>query len=36
MDVTMEQLHPITRGEDFMKDMQDGWLACESGVERSA
>ena len=33
-DVTSEQLHPITRGEDFLKDMQDGWLAFESAAER--
>lgn len=33
-DVTVEQLHPITRGEDFMADLQDGWLAFESATER--
>ena len=33
-DVTTEQLHPITRGEDFMADMQDGWLAFESPMEK--
>ena len=33
-DVTVEQLHPITRGEDYMRDMQDGWLAFESDSQR--
>ena len=33
-DVSTEQLHPITRGEDFMKDMQEGWLAFESASQR--
>lgn len=33
-DVTSEQLHPITRTEDFLKDMQDGWLAFESATVR--
>lgn len=33
-DVTVDQLHPVTRGEDFMADMQDGWLAFESPMEK--
>ena len=33
-DVTIEQLHPVTRGEDFMGDLQDGWLAFESAHEK--
>src|SRR5688572_14320115 len=33
-DVTTEQLHPATRGEDFMGNLQDGWLAFESAGER--
>ena len=33
-DVTTEQLHPITRSEDFLRDMQDGWLAFESATLR--
>src|SRR4051812_28636380 len=33
-DVTTEQLHPATRGEDFMGNLSDGWLAFESTGER--
>ena len=33
-DVTGEQLHPLTRGEDYLGDLQDGWLAFESASER--
>jgi hypothetical protein len=33
-DVTVDQIHPVTRGEDFMADMQDGWLAFESPTEK--
>lgn len=29
-DVTPAQMHPVTRGEDYMGDMQDGWLVFES------
>jgi hypothetical protein len=27
-------MHPITRGEDYMDKLQDGWLAFESGSEK--
>jgi len=27
-------MHPVTRGEDYMADLQDGWLAFESGPEK--
>ena len=33
-DVTTEQLHPVTRGEDFMGNLSDGWLAFECESER--
>ena len=33
-DVTPSHMHPITRGEDFMADLQDGWLVFESGREK--
>ena len=33
-DVTTEQLHPATRGEDYMGYLSDGWLAFESAGER--
>ena len=33
-DVTTEVLHPVTRGEDYMGDLRDGWLAFESTTER--
>ena len=29
-DVTAEAIHPATRGEDYMRDYLDGWLAFES------
>ncbi len=29
-DVSPSHLHPATRGEDYMGDLQDGWLAFES------
>jgi hypothetical protein len=28
--VTPVHLHPVTRGEDYMVDLQDGWLVFES------
>ena len=28
--VTPAHMHPVTRGEDYMADLQDGWLAFES------
>ena len=33
-DVTPAHLHPITLGEDYMADFQDGWLAFEAGPEK--
>lgn len=33
-DVTPAQMHPVTRGEDYMADLQDGWLAFESAHEK--
>ena len=33
-DVTVAQMHPITRGEDYMGNLQDGWLAFESTTEK--
>ena len=33
-DVTTDQLHPATRAEDFMAELQDGWLAFESATEK--
>ena len=33
-DVTPTHMHPVTRGEDYMADLQDGWLAFESGREK--
>jgi hypothetical protein len=33
-DVSTEQLHPVTRGEDYMGNLSDGWLAFESESER--
>ncbi|MDQ6633415.1 MAG: hypothetical protein M3Z10_01525 [Gemmatimonadota bacterium] len=33
-DVTPEVMHPITRSEDYMKKLQDGWLAFESTTEK--
>ena len=29
-DVTAEAIHPATRGEDYMRDYLEGWLAFES------
>ena len=29
-DVTSDVIHPATRGEDYMRDYLDGWLAFES------
>ena len=33
-DVTPEHMHPATRREDFMSNLQDGWLAFESAKEK--
>jgi len=33
-DVTPEHMHPATRSEDFMSNLQDGWLAFESAIEK--
>jgi hypothetical protein len=33
-DVTPTHMHPITRGEDYMANLQDGWLVFESGTEK--
>ena len=33
-DVTPAQLHPVTRGEDYMGDLQYGWLVFESAKEK--
>ena len=33
-DVTPSHLHPATRGEDFMGNLQDGWLAFQSGPDK--
>ena len=33
-DVTPAHMHPITRGEDYMEKLQDGWLAFESTNEK--
>lgn len=33
-DVTTAQMHPVTRNEDFMGDLADGWLAFESAHEK--
>ncbi len=32
--VTPAHMHPITRGEDYMDKLQDGWLAFESEFEK--
>jgi hypothetical protein len=32
--VTPAHLHPVTRGEDYMDRLQDGWLAFESSAEK--
>jgi hypothetical protein len=33
-DVTTAQMHPVTKNEDFMGDLADGWLAFESPYEK--
>jgi hypothetical protein len=33
-DVTPSHMHPVTRGEDYMANLQDGWLVFESGREK--
>ena len=33
-DVTPTHMHPVTRGEDYMSNLQDGWLVFESGREK--
>lgn len=33
-DVTPQHMHPVTRGEDYMTSLQDGWLVFESGTEK--
>jgi hypothetical protein len=33
-DVTTAQMHPVTKNEDFMGDLADGWLAFESAFEK--
>jgi len=33
-DVTTAQMHPVTKNEDFMGDLADGWLAFESPFEK--
>ena len=33
-DVTPTHMHPVTRGEDYMANLQDGWLVFESGREK--
>lgn len=33
-DVTPQHMHPVTRGEDYMSNLQDGWLVFESGSEK--
>lgn len=32
--VTVQHMHPVTRGEDYMGNLQDGWLAFESDAEK--
>lgn len=32
--VTPAHMHPVTRGEDYMEKLQDGWLAFESAFEK--
>ena len=32
--VTPMHLHPVTRGEDYMMGLQDGWLVFESRAEK--
>jgi hypothetical protein len=33
-DVTTAQMHPVTKNEEFMGDLADGWLAFESATEK--
>ena len=33
-DVTTDQMHPVTKNEDFMGELADGWLAFESATEK--
>lgn len=33
-DVTPAHMHPVTRGEDYLADLQEGWLAFEAGREK--
>lgn len=33
-DVTPIHMHPVTRGEDYMANLRDGWLSFESGREK--
>lgn len=33
-DVRPEHMHPATRTEDFLSNLQDGWLAFESASEK--
>ena len=33
-DVTPDVMHPVTRSEDFMVKLHDGWLAFESATEK--
>ena len=33
-NVTPASMHPVTRGEDYMDNLQDGWLVFESGREK--
>jgi hypothetical protein len=33
-DVTPAQMHPVTKNEEFMGDLADGWLAFESASEK--
>jgi hypothetical protein len=33
-DVTPQHMHPLTRTEDYMGNLQDGWLVFESATEK--
>ena len=33
-EVTPAHMHPVTRGEDYLEKLQDGWLAFESSTEK--
>lgn len=33
-DVTPAHMHPVTRAEDYMGNLQDGWLVFESGGDK--